>query len=517
MDILQRTERSMNLKIKFWLFSSLLLLFILLFFGIGTLYFINFLPATIGEYLSLVIYRYFQIIFFSTIFFILSYLTISFIIYNKYIIPFYTLVEDVKLISRVNPSFRININGCQEACFLSKEINKLAQVVEDSNKRFEDKLTKSIARLREEKIFIDDVINNLPFGVVVCDLRGVVLMYNRTCRYLLEKSDRCMSLGIGRDIFGIIEKEKFLEALKDITSKRAVRFEQAELKNIGLEVMFVPLVKEGIISNIMLIFFKKDFELCNSEEIYICSLDSLLQKHGICLNDLDCCTRFYETCVPAINLCDSNYKDMQKIRLRELTYTVFDLETTGLDPFGGDEIISISAVRIANQRILAQEIFHQLVDPKRPIPLRSIKIHGIKPEMVDGKPPVECALKFFHAFAKGSVLVAYNAFFDKAFIQQKEVKAGVKFDNPILDILLLSVLIHPHQRDHSLESIAKRVGVKLYPRHTSYGDALTCAEILIKFFPLLEDKGIYTLQDAWSEMQKIKFYSRKYYSIMLSC
>ena len=81
--------------------------------------------------------------------------------------------------------------------------------------------------------------------------------------------------------------------------------------------------------------------------------------------------------------------------LGEIAYTVFDTETTGLDPAGGDEILSIGATRIVNGRLLRSECFEQLVDPQRSIPEAGIPIHGIRPEMVRGQPTIAEVLPAF--------------------------------------------------------------------------------------------------------------------------
>ncbi len=182
--------------------------------------------------------------------------------------------------------------------------------------------------------------------------------------------------------------------------------------------------------------------------------------------------------------------------LSALTFTVFDSETTGLNIAQGDTIISLSAVRIVNGRLLRQEIFDQLVDPQRPVSPASAEITGITQAMLHGQPTIDRVLPQFHRFAEETVLVAHNAAFDMRLLQLLEAETGVSFINPVLDTLLLSAVAHPDRDDHSMEAIAARLGVNIVGRHTALGDALVTAEIFVKLLPLLKQKGITTLQQA---------------------
>ena len=182
--------------------------------------------------------------------------------------------------------------------------------------------------------------------------------------------------------------------------------------------------------------------------------------------------------------------------LAELTYTVFDTETTGLNPSAGDEIIQIGATRIVNGKLLRRECFDQLVDPQRTMAAASIAIHGIRPEMLEGQPTILEVLPVFHAFAHDTVLVAHNAAFDMRFLQLKEAATGLRFDQPVLDTLLLSAWLHPNQASHRLEAIAQRLGLPVVGLHTALGDAMLTAEVFLGLIPLLHAKGVHTLGQA---------------------
>ncbi len=194
-----------------------------------------------------------------------------------------------------------------------------------------------------------------------------------------------------------------------------------------------------------------------------------------------------------------------KTPLRKLTYVAFDTETTGLNPSEGDEIIQLGAVRVVNNRLLHNECIDQLVNPQRPVPQSSVAVHGIDPQLLPEQPVITQVLPSFHAFASDAVLVAHNAAFDMRFLQLKEDEAGLAFDNPVLDTLLLSSVVHPNQEGHSLDAIAERFNITIVGRHTALGDALVTAEILLKLIPLLEAQGIVTLEDALQASRRSPF------------
>ncbi|WP_071673853.1 3'-5' exonuclease [Nioella nitratireducens] len=186
--------------------------------------------------------------------------------------------------------------------------------------------------------------------------------------------------------------------------------------------------------------------------------------------------------------------ELSEARLKQLNFVIFDTETTGLNP-AVDEICQIAAVRVVNGRIRAEERFDILVDPGRKIPAASTAVHHITDAMVRGAPCVAEALARFHRFADNAVLVAHNAPFDMAFLQRREAEIGLRFDQPILDTVLLSAILYGQSAEHTLDALCDRLAITIpeTDRHTAIGDALGTAAAFAKMIPMMEAADLPTL------------------------
>jgi DNA polymerase-3 subunit epsilon len=142
----------------------------------------------------------------------------------------------------------------------------------------------------------------------------------------------------------------------------------------------------------------------------------------------------------------------------------------------------------------------------------SQQVHGITAQMLDGQPRLEEVLPAFHRFAEDTVLVAHNAAFDMRFLQLASARSGVRFEQPVLDTLLLSALVHPGhpEAEHRLERIAERLGVRVVGRHTALGDAMVTGEVFLKLVPLLAERGIRTLREAREASMKTPYAKLEY-------
>ncbi len=190
-------------------------------------------------------------------------------------------------------------------------------------------------------------------------------------------------------------------------------------------------------------------------------------------------------------------------RIEDLTYVVFDTETTGLSP-ASDEIVQIAAVRVVNGRRIETEVFDTLVDPGRPIPPGSTEVHGITDQMVRGAPTIAEVGRQFHAFARGAVLIAHNAPFDMEFLRRHEAGIGASFDNPVLDTVLLSAVVFGQLEQHSLDALTARLGITIpdEARHTAIGDTIATADAFLKLVPMLRARGLTTFGEVLGEVRR---------------
>jgi DNA polymerase III epsilon subunit family exonuclease len=183
--------------------------------------------------------------------------------------------------------------------------------------------------------------------------------------------------------------------------------------------------------------------------------------------------------------------------LAEQDIVVLDLETTGLDP-ARDAILSIGAVRIVRGQIARDRFFYALVDPGRPIPPASTRIHGLTDRDVAGRPTVELVLPELVAYCAGAIPAGHLAAFDQAFLNPLLERLALPAFGPALDTLILATVLFPDWPDFNLEAVAQRLGVPVVGRHTALGDALTSAEVLLRQLPLLAGRGL----RSWGEVRR---------------
>ena len=163
-------------------------------------------------------------------------------------------------------------------------------------------------------------------------------------------------------------------------------------------------------------------------------------------------------------------------------FTVFDVETTGLDPRRGHKIIELAALRIEDGKILTNAPFNSLVNPERPIPMDAMQVNKIRNEDVLGAPTIDQVLPMFLDFAKDTLLVAHNAEFDMGFLNTEKEHCWGFIDIPdALCTMRLSQSVFPNEFRHNLNVVALRLGLEMpTDRHRALPDVLLTAQALLK-------------------------------------
>ncbi len=161
---------------------------------------------------------------------------------------------------------------------------------------------------------------------------------------------------------------------------------------------------------------------------------------------------------------------------------VFDTETTGLDPAGGDRIVEIGCVEMFNRAETGRH-FHAYFNPERPMPPSAEAVHGLTDIFLSDKPRFSEKAEELLEFIDDAPLVAHNASFDFGFLNHELGHCGRPAIclSRMIDTLALARTRHPGAK-HSLDALCTRFGVDRSQRikHGALLDAQLLAQVYIE-------------------------------------
>lgn len=231
--------------------------------------------------------------------------------------------------------------------------------------------------------------------------------------------------------------------------------------------------------------------------------------------------------------------------LKDVRFSVVDIETNGLSPFKGDsEILEIALVDVYNKQVDMDSIYSTLIKPQK-LTSKYIKfsdVHHITYKDVSNEKYIEELIPEIGMRLDNKVFVAHNARFDHSFVdyffgQISEdpnmkpwinLSANSKYKYPYLDTLNISKKLfkagafefdnnnnpqNSHKLDHLIykfldsKNIDSNIDIehvkKICPsvkesrlfRHGALFDTYKTALILIELIELLEERNVYTISD----------------------
>jgi len=189
--------------------------------------------------------------------------------------------------------------------------------------------------------------------------------------------------------------------------------------------------------------------------------------------------------------------------LRDITFVVVDLETTGGRP-NEDAITEIGAVKVRGGKLLGE--LTTLVDPRRGVPAQITELTGITTAMLRDAPPVHTVLPSFLEFAAGAVLVAHNAPFDMGFLRAACTRNGMVWPKPrVLCTVRLArrVLSKEEAPSVRLSALAALFATETVPTHRALDDARTTVEVLHRLLERVGNLGVHSYEELVSYLPEV--------------
>lgn len=183
-------------------------------------------------------------------------------------------------------------------------------------------------------------------------------------------------------------------------------------------------------------------------------------------------------------------------KLADMSFTVFDTETTGFSIDTCDRLIEIGAVHV-EQLEVTDRTFQTFVNPTRDIPAHITKLTSIEQQHVNHAPTSLEAIKSYFQFVednKSYGWIGHHLNFDTMVIKKELDRARHSYEEPSnFDTFDLIDYIAPSSNQHNLEEYAAIFGTKAFERHRALGDALTTAHLFVEILKQLEHQGVTTL------------------------
>jgi DNA polymerase III epsilon subunit family exonuclease len=162
--------------------------------------------------------------------------------------------------------------------------------------------------------------------------------------------------------------------------------------------------------------------------------------------------------------------------LKDKAFVIFDFEAT--DKYiNTAEPIELAAVKMVDGKIT--EVFQSFAKPSEPISDFITGLTSITNEMVRFSPKFEDILPDFFKFTRNAILVGHNiSGYDYPLLEKYAREAGYKFDNDMVDTLLLAREHLKEFKRFDLESLSKNLNISHENAHRAIADVYATAELL---------------------------------------
>ncbi|RBW69880.1 PolC-type DNA polymerase III [Bacillus taeanensis] len=201
--------------------------------------------------------------------------------------------------------------------------------------------------------------------------------------------------------------------------------------------------------------------------------------------------------------------------LKEETYIVFDVETTGLSAVY-NKIIELAAVKVKAGEII--ERFERFANPHESLSTTIMELTGITDDMLVDAPEIDVVLKEFQQFMGDDTLVAHNASFDMGFINAGFRKVGLgEAKNPVIDTLELARFLYPEMKNHRLNTLCKKFDIELTQHHRAIYDTEATGYLLTKLLKEVNERDIHYHDELNNYMGQSGFQkTRPFHCILLA-